>query len=99
MREGEPVHQLASQGDFARVVGEQPASLIERMWDAEVLLHDPIAVVWTPYDFHVGEEFSHCGIDAFSLVRTPQGWKIAGNVLTRETEGCPESPLGPPGGR
>ena len=95
MREGEPVHVLASQGDFARIVGEQPAPLIERMWDAEVLLHDPIAVVWTPYDFHVGEEFSHCGIDAFSLVRTPEGWKIAGIVFTRETEGCPESPLGP----
>lgn len=94
MRDGKPVHQIASQGEFARVVGEQPAPLIERMWDAEVLLHDPIAVVWTPYDFHVGEEFSHCGIDAFSLVRTPEGWRIAGIVFTRETEGCPESPRG-----
>lgn len=95
VRDGGPVHGVASQADFPAQVAAQPAPLIERMWDATVLVHDPIAIVWTPYDFHFGEEFSHCGVDAFSLVRTPEGWKIAGIVFTRETEDCPESPLGP----
>ncbi len=97
-RDGEPVHEAAPQGDFPGRVAAQSAPWIERMWDVTVLVHDPIAVVWTPYDFHVGEEFSHCGVDAFSLLRTPTGWKIAGIVFTREREGCPESPIGPVGG-
>ena len=95
VRDGGPVHAIASQADFPALVGAQPAPLIERMWDATVLVHDPIAIVWTPYDFHVGAEFSHCGVDAFSLVRTPEGWKIAGIVFTRETQACPETPFGP----
>ena len=49
-----------------------------------------------PYDFHRDGEFSHCGVDAFTLVRTESGWKISGGVYTVETEGCAPSPLGPP---
>jgi hypothetical protein len=55
-------------------------------------------VVWTPYDFHIDGEFSHCGIDAFNMVRTDEGWKIASIVWTVERTGCENSPLGPPGG-
>ena len=36
-----------------------------------------------------------CGIDDFSLVLTPTGWKIAAATYTVERTGCPESPLGP----
>jgi hypothetical protein len=35
-------------------------------------------------------------VDAFDLVKTPEGWKIAGGVYTVERTGCPPSPLGPP---
>ena len=72
--------------------------LLERMWDPTVTIHGTIATVWTPYDFHIDGEFSHCGIDAFSLVRTDEGWRIASIVWTVEPTGCPPSPLGPPGG-
>lgn len=45
-----------------------------------------IAVVWTPYAFHVDRELSHCGVDAFSLVDGGDGeWKIAGVVYTVES--------------
>jgi hypothetical protein len=40
----------------------------------------------------------HCGVDAFDLVETPEGWKIAGGVYTVEMEGCAPSPLGAPTG-
>jgi len=60
----------------------------ERVWDARVEVHGPIAMVWAPYDFRRGEEFSHCGVDGFTLVRTPDGWRIAWAVYTVEREGC-----------
>ena len=84
--------------EFAASIGQPGPALLERMWDPHVMVDGPIAVVWTPYDFHVDGEFSHCGIDAVSLVRAGGDWKISSIAYTRETEGCEPSPLGPPGG-
>jgi len=69
-------------------------SYLERMWDATVLVEGDIAVVWTPYDFWLGGEFSHGGIDAATLVRTEDEWKIASFSwsVVRDYE----SPLPPP---
>jgi Domain of unknown function (DUF4440) len=69
---------------------------LERMWDPEVRLQGSIAQVWTRYDFHNNGTFSHCGIDAFSLVKADDGWKIASAMWTIERSGCAPSPLGPP---
>ena len=66
----------------------------ERMWNPEVRVHGAIATVWTPYDFWIDGKYSHCGIDAFDLVKTDEGWKIAGGSYTLE-EKCEPSPLGP----
>ena len=70
--------------------------LHERMWDPEVRIEGPIATVWTPYDFHVGGDFSHCGIDAFQLTQSEGRWRIVSIIYTIQTEGCDASPLGPP---
>jgi len=61
-----------------------------------VLIHKEIAVVWTKYDFHREGKFSHCGVDAFNLIKTQEGWKISGIFYTVEKEGCEEGPLGSP---
>ena len=98
---------IGYQGDSSAVGGSSMAefraqlpsierTLLERMWNPQVLVHRGLAVVWTPYDFHVGGRFSHCGVDAFTLLRTPEGWRISGVAYTVETTGCSPSPLGPP---
>jgi hypothetical protein len=69
---------------------------LERMWNPEVRIHGTIATVSTPYDFHRDGKFSHCGTDVFSLVKTPEGWRIAGAMWTIQRTNCPPSPLGPP---
>jgi Putative lumazine-binding len=69
---------------------------LERMWDPEVRVRGSIAQVWTRYDFHNNGAFSHCGIDAFNLVKTDDGWKIASAMWTVERTGCAPSPLGAP---
>ena len=81
---------------FKAQLPQMTRTLLERMWDAQVLEHRGIAVLWTPYDFHVDGSFSHCGVDAFTLVRSRDGWKISSVAYTVETEGCLASPLGPP---
>lgn len=83
--------------DFLGSIASSGSTLLERMWDPTVMIRGAMAVVWTPYDFHRDGEFSHCGIDAVSLVRTNAGWRIASLVWTVERTGCTPSPLGPPG--
>ncbi len=53
---------------FVQTLATSRDTYLERLWEPTVLVHGPIAMVWTPYDFHRSGNFSHCGIDAFSLV-------------------------------
>lgn len=79
-------------------IGTSRDSLLERMWNPQVLQHGAIAVVWGSYDFHLNRKFHHCGVDSFNLIKTEAGWKIASVSYTSETTGCSPSPLGPPPG-
>jgi hypothetical protein len=92
------VYRWRSTEESVANLGSEGPDLLERIWEAEVRVNGPIADVWSPYDFHVGGEFSHCGIDAFQLVRTDAGWRIGAIAYTviREKEKCPPSPLGSP---
>ena len=47
-----------------------------------------LAQVWTKYAFFLGEDFDHCGVDAFQLFNDGDGWKIFQLVDTRHREGC-----------
>jgi hypothetical protein len=66
----------------------------ERLWNPEVRMQGRIATVWAPYDFWIDGKFSHCGVDAFDLIKTDKGWRIAGGAYTVELR-CEPSPLGP----
>jgi hypothetical protein len=70
---------------------------IQRLWDPTILVRGTIAMVWTPYDIHRRGQFLHCGVAAFSLVRTNEGWRIASILFTTERERCkPSPPVGSP---
>jgi len=86
------------QGDsaFMRSIVRGSERLLERFWTPVVHQHGPIATVWAPYDFYLNGQRSHCGVDAFSLVRDATGWRIASILYTVERTGCPASPLGAP---
>ncbi len=62
----------------------------ERAWDYRVRLDGPLASAWVRYGFYVDDRLSHCGVDAFELIRRGDGWKIVSLVYTRRTDGCRE---------
>lgn len=64
----------------------------ERMWNIDVQVHGRIAQLWANYDFYVNGQFRHCGIDAFTLVKEKDGWKIASGAFTVEKTGCQAPP-------
>ena len=71
--------------------------LTERMFDPEVRISGDLAMVWTPYDFYVGDTLSHCGADVFVLVREDDAWRVTGLSWTRQQPpACELHPDGPP---
>ena len=95
---------LAAVQTFMDVIGNRDVEAAKRVMlpegrlisNPEVRIHGTIATVSTPYDFHRDGKFTHCGTDVFSLVKTAEGWKIAGAMWTIQRVGCAPSPLGPP---
>ena len=93
----EPSIRAVSRAAFLESLGGEDQTLLERMWDSTVQVQDGVAMVWTPYDFHLNGEFSHCGIDVFTMLKSVEGWQVASITYNVVREGCTPSPLGPPG--
>ena len=91
---GEDGRNIRTQttADFLRAVATSSVELRERLWEPQVQVDGAIAVLWAPYDFHLGERFSHCGHDAFQMARGDRGWYVTGLTYTVRTTGC----TGPP---
>jgi len=82
---------IDNPNDFIKAVGTPH----KEIWDEQITFKDikidgDLASVWTPYKFYLGKTFSHCGVDVFSLMRTPAGWKIIYVIDTRRKDNCPE---------
>ena len=93
--DGEAQFNVMSYDEVVTALTRPGRNAKERSWDETVLIQGNIAVVWTPYDFHVDGVFSHCGIDSFQLIKQDGQWLISNSSWTLETENCPASPLGP----
>ncbi|MTI88097.1 MAG: nuclear transport factor 2 family protein [Balneolaceae bacterium] len=65
----------------------------EQLWDERINSYDinidgNMASVWTPYEFWVGDTFSHCGVNSFLMVKLGGVWKILSVTDTRRKENC-----------
>lgn len=91
MRGSEPAVMVESvDGLVKALAGPHPGVLDERTRNEVVHLDGPLAVVWTDYSFYIGMQFSHCGIDVFTIAQTNEGWKIVALADTRRRQGCPD---------
>jgi len=88
--------QIQDARTFFTTLPQGSDTLLERMWSPSVALYGGIAMVHTPYDFHINGKFSHCGVDVFTLVRQGGRWQVAQIAYTVQRAGCTASPLGPP---
>lgn len=60
----------------------------EPIWNEKVEIDGPLAAVWVDYAFYLNNQFLHCGVDAFQLVKTEEGWKIFHLADTRRKTDC-----------
>ncbi len=93
-RDGAPPHvQRITAEEFATFVAKDlRPDWTERAWNPQVRISGTLATVWAEYDFHFGQTFSHCGVDAVQLLKTPDGWKIMSIADTFVREGCERHP-------
>jgi hypothetical protein len=94
MMEAKPEPRPFANEEYLADLRASKQTMRERIWNPAVIVHGAIATVTAPYDFWIDGKFSHCGVDAFQLIKTDEGWKIAGGVYTVEAA-CEPSPLGP----
>ena len=90
--DAQPFIHVGSPDAFINAIVDAPAEPRERMWDPEVRIDGDLATLWAPYEFYLGDRFSHCGVDAFQLVRVDGVWKIVSIAFTRRNEGCDDAP-------
>lgn len=88
-KEGAPQLKDGSLEQFIKSVGTPHEGLYdERISEYIVEVDDNLATAWTPYEFYISDKFSHCGVNAFQLFKTPDGWRIIQIIDTRRKENC-----------
>ncbi len=89
-KEGEAKLNTGSLDKLLDAIANRPAEQKwdERLLDYKVSIDGNLAHVWTPYEFWVNGNFSHCGANAFTLVKTDDGWKITHLIDSRRRSTC-----------
>lgn len=64
-----------------------------QLWEEKLLsygvqIDGNLAQVWTPYEFYLDGNFSHCGANAFTMVKTDDGWRIIHLIDSRRRSSC-----------
>lgn len=60
----------------------------EPIWNEQIKIDGELAQVWVEYAFYLGNEFSHCGADAFQLIKVDDNWKIFQLADSRRKTNC-----------
>lgn len=74
-------------GFIASVGKAKAGALDERLSGMDIKIDGDLATAWTPYSFYYNGAQSHCGANAFTLVRMAGDWKIQNIIDTRRK--CP----------
>lgn len=78
-----------SWAQFAARFATGSQRMDERLFSPAIEIDGNMAMVWSPYTFHIDGKLSHCGIDHFSLLREGGKWRIQNLSWTRRTTDCP----------
>ena len=70
------------------IIKPRPEIFDERIYRIQILVDDYLATAWTPYEFYLSDQFSHCGVNLFQLIKRHDGWKVFSIIDTRRKENC-----------
>lgn len=87
---GEPVlrRESSMKGMLQAIGTPRKEKMTEEFWNVSIQIDGDFAQAWCDYAFYIDHTFSHCGVDAFQLHKTKNGWKIFHLADTRRKDGC-----------
>ena len=90
-KEGKDI--LIQEGDAAKLLNAIANRSADQKWDERLLdyiikVDGNMANAWTPYEFWLNGNFSHCGVNSFQLFHDNGTWKIIYLIDTRRRAGC-----------
>lgn len=88
-RNGDPVFLEDNFSEFLSAVATpRKETWDERISGLNIQMHENLAQAWMYYSFYLDNTFSHCGVNAFTFVKTKSGWQIQSIIDTRSKEVC-----------
>jgi len=89
-KEGEVRFNESNYNDFIKNIAAIPKTRVfkEEILGFEIKIDGNMANAWTPYEFYLNGNFSHCGVNSFQLFKEKNNWKIIYLVDTRNRKGC-----------
>ena len=84
---GKPVFHKGDLQGFLKAVGTPHDEVWnEVIHNYDIRVEDNLAQAWTAYSFLLGDKLQHCGVNAFHLTKTENGWKIFQLADTRKRD-------------
>lgn len=70
---------------FYKSIASIPVDLkfFEKILSFSIQVDGAMAHAWTPYEFYINEKLSHKGVNAFTLFKEDNSWKIIHLIDTR----------------
>lgn len=88
-KEGSVTVRTESLDNFIASIAKPHTEVYDERISFETIKIDTeLASVWTPYQFYIGQKFSHCGVNSFQLIKLNNVWKIQYIIDTRRREEC-----------
>lgn len=74
-----------SAKEFYKSIVSIPANIKfqEKILSYSIQIDGSMAHVWTPYEFYINDKLSHSGVNAFTLFKEKDSWKIIYLIDTR----------------
>ncbi len=74
-----------SAKEFYKSIASIPSNIKfqEKILSYNIQIDGTMANVWTPYEFYINDKLSHTGVNAFTLFKEKDSWKIIYLIDTR----------------
>lgn len=90
---GKPKLHSDSMEKFIKSTGSEHEGIYdEKIWSYDIKIDGNMATAWTEYTFYYNKDLLHCGVNAFELFKSEEGWKIIGITDTRRKNDCKADP-------
>jgi|LGOV01.1.fsa_nt_gb hypothetical protein len=89
-KEGKSILRTDNVPKFLKSVAtKNPKDIwFEKLLSYQIQIDGNMANVWTPYEFYLNNDFSHCGVNSFQLFFDGKKWKIIYLIDTRRKSDC-----------